>query len=144
MNVQCYLNFNGRCEEALNFYSKAIGAKVGMMMRFKDAPPQPGAAPSEGCASIDPNSVMHSSFTVGDTLLMATDGMMDKPSNFDGFSLALNVKETAEVDKMIGALSGEGGKATMPASETFFAKRFGMVQDKFGVHWMVIAPKPMG
>ena len=143
MNVQCYLNFNGRCEEALNFYGKAVGAKVEMMMRFKDAPQESGATPSEGCASINPNSVMHSTFTVGDTLLMATDGMMDKPSNFDGFSLSLTVKEPAEVDKLIGALS-EGGKATMPADETFFAKRFGMVQDKFGVHWMVIAPKPMG
>ena len=143
MNVQCYLNFNGRCEEALNFYSKAVGAKVGMMMRFKDAPQEPGATPSEGCASIDPNSVMHSSFTIGDTLLMATDGMEKKSANFDGFSLSLTVKEPAEVDKLLGALSGEGGKISMPSTETFFAKGFGMVQDKFGVHWMVIAPKPM-
>jgi PhnB protein len=142
MNVQCYLNFNGRCEEALNFYSKAIGAKIGMMMRFKEAPP-PEAAPSKDCPAPDPNKVMHSAFTVGETLLMATDGMMNKPSSFDGFSLALTVKEPADVDKMLGALSGEGGKTTMPANETFFAKSFGMVQDKFGVHWMVIAPKPM-
>jgi PhnB protein len=143
MNVQCYLNFNGRCEEALNFYSKAVGAKVGMMMRFKDAPQEPASNPSEDCSSIDPNSVMHSAFTIGETLLMATDGMMDKPSNFDGFSLSLTVKEPADVNKFLGALGGDGGKTTMPAAETFFAKSFGMVQDKFGVHWIVIAPKPM-
>jgi PhnB protein len=142
MNVQCYLNFNGRCEEALNFYSKAVGAKVGMMMRFKDAPQEPGSNSSEGCGSINPNSVMHSAFTVGETLLMATDGMESKTPNFDGFSLSLTVKEPADVDKLLGAL-GEGGKISMPAAETFFAKSFGMVQDKFGVHWMVIAPKPM-
>lgn len=138
MQVQTYLNFNGRCEEAIEFYKKAVGAKVGMMMRFKDAPEQ-----SENCKPADQNKVMHSSFNIGDTLLMATDGMLngDKVA-FDGFSLSLNCKDAADVDAKLAALA-EGGTITMPGAETFFAKKFAMAKDKFGVNWIVIAPKPM-
>jgi PhnB protein len=138
MQVQTYLNFNGRCEEALEFYKKAVDAKVGVMMRFKDSPEQ-----SEDCKPEDQNKVMHSAFNVGDTLLMATDGMLkgDKVT-FDGFSLSLICKDGTEVDKRLAAL-GQGGAITMPATETFFANNFGMAKDKFGVHWMILAPKPM-
>lgn len=138
MQVQTYLNFNGRCEEAIEFYKKAVGAKVGMVMRFKDAPEQ-----SENCKPADQNKVMHSSFNIGDTLLMATDGMLngDKVA-FDGFSLSLNCKDAADVDAKLAALA-EGGTITMPGAETFFAKKFAMAKDKFGVNWIVIAPKPM-
>jgi PhnB protein len=138
MQVQTYLNFNGRCEEAIEFYKKAVDAKVGMLMRFKDSPEQ-----SDDCKPADQNKVMHSSFNIGDTLLMATDGMLNgEKVAFDGFSLSLTCKDVAEVDAKVAAL-GQGGSITMPTSETFFAHKFGMVKDKFGVHWMILAPKPM-
>ncbi|HVV79376.1 MAG TPA: VOC family protein [Pseudolabrys sp.] len=138
MQVQTYLNFNGRCEEAIEFYKKAVDAKVGMLMRFKDSPEQ-----SEDCKPADQNKVMHSSFNIGDTLLMATDGMLNgEKVAFDGFSLSLTCKDVPEVDAKIAAL-GQGGTVTMPGAETFFAKKFAMLKDKFGVHWIVIAPKPM-
>jgi PhnB protein len=109
-----------------------------MMMRFKDAPEQ-----SENCKPGDQNKVMHSAFNVGDTLLMATDGMLNGDKvTFDGFSLSLVCKDPAEVDARLAAL-GQGGAVTMPSAETFFAHRFGMVKDKFGVHWMILAPKQM-
>jgi PhnB protein len=139
MHVQTYLNFNGRCEEAIEFYKKAVDAKVGMMMRFKDSPEQ-----SENCKPDDQNKVMHSAFNVGDTLLMATDGMLNgEKVAFDGFSLSLVCKEPAEVDAKLNSLGQGGGAVTMPGAETFFAKKFGMVKDKFGVNWMILAPKPM-
>lgn len=137
MKVQTYLNFNGRCEEALNFYKKALGARVEGMMRFKEAPPQEKGAPQNG------DKVMHSAFWIGDTMLMATDGMLHgEKVSFDGFTLTLQADDKAEVDKWMGALS-ESGKITMPASETFFAERFGMVKDKFGVTWIAIKQKKM-
>lgn len=138
MQVQTYLNFNGRCEEALEFYKRTLDAKVGMLMRFKDAPEQ-----NENCTPSDQNKVMHSAFNIGDTLLMATDGMPNgEKVTFDGFSLSLVCKDPAEVDAKLAAL-GQGGSITMPGAETFFATRFGMAKDKFGVHWMILAPKPM-
>ncbi|MBV9259781.1 MAG: VOC family protein [Pseudolabrys sp.] len=138
MTVTTYLNFNGRCEEALNFYTKTIGAKVGMMMRFKESPEK-----NPNCTPANENKIMHSAFTVGETTLMATDGMLNgQKVSFDGFSLSLYGKDKAAVEKQLAAL-GEGGSITMPASETFFAHSFGMVKDKFGVNWMVLAPKQM-
>jgi PhnB protein len=138
MHVQTYLNFNGRCEEAIEFYKKAVDAKVGMVMRFKDSPEQ-----SESCKPADQNKVMHSAFNIGDTLLMATDGMLsgDKVT-FDGFSLSLICKDQAEVDAKLAALGQGGGAIAIPGTETFFAYRFGMVKDKFGMNWMILAPKP--
>jgi len=139
MQVQTYLNFNGRCEEALEFYKKAVDAKVGMMMRFKDSPEQ-----NPNCAPADQNKVMHSSFNIGDTLLMATDGMLNgEKVEFGGFSLSLVCKDGAEVDAKLAALGQSGGSVTMPGAETFFAYKFGMAKDKFGVNWMILAPKPM-
>jgi PhnB protein len=139
MQVQTYLNFNGRCEEAIEFYKKAVDAKVGAMMRFKDSPEQ-----DPNCTPADQNKVMHSAFNIGDTLLMATDGMLNgEKVAFDGFSLSLICKDPAEVDAKLAALGQGGGSVTMPGTETFFAKQFGMVKDKFGVSWMILAPKPM-
>jgi PhnB protein len=139
MHVQTYLNFNGRCEEAIEFYKKAVDAKVGAMMRFKDSPEQ-----DPNCTPADQNKVMHSAFNIGDTLLMATDGMLNgEKVAFDGFSLSLICKDSAEVDAKLAALGQGGGSVTMPGTETFFAKQFGMVKDKFGVSWMILAPKQM-
>ncbi|CAG0960003.1 hypothetical protein PHYC_00672 [Phycisphaerales bacterium] len=130
--VQSYLFFGGRCEEALDFYRKAIGAQVDMVLKFKDSP-QP--VPSGQLAPGFENKVMHSSFRVGDTTLMASDGC-GEACNFGGFSLSLSLPTAAEVDRAFAALS-EGGKVTMPLNKTFWSPRFGMLTDRFGMGWMV-------
>ena len=132
MPVQPYLFFEGRTEEALEFYKKAIGAQVLMMMRNKEAPeknPQ---------FTLPDDKVMHACFQVGDSQIMASDGLCGGKANFSGFSLSLPAKDAADAKAKFSALA-EGGKVTMPLGETFFAKSFGMVTDKFGVAWMVIA-----
>ena len=132
--IEPYLFFNGRCEEAIEFYQKALGAKVEMLMRFKDSPepPQPGMTPPGS-----ENKVMHASLSIGGNKVMASDGRCEGKSNFDGFSLSLRVKTEAEADRLFNALS-PGGQVHMPLTKTFFSPRFGMVQDRFGVSWMVI------
>lgn len=132
MQVIPYLMFDGRCEEAVEFYKKAIGAEVGMMMRFKDSPEQ------HMCAAGNENKVMHVALKIGDTTVMASDGRNTGQPEFKGISLSLNAKDDAEADKLFAAL-GDGGQVQMPMDNTFFAKRFGMVADKFGVSWMIIA-----
>jgi PhnB protein len=131
MQVQSYLFFDGRCDEALEFYKKTIGAKVEMLMRWKDSPDKSMCTPG------NENKVMHSAFRVGETSLMASDGRNTGNPNFQGFALSINAKDEAEADKLVGALS-EGGKVTMPMSKTFFSSRFGMLADKFGVGWMIL------
>ena len=134
MQVQPYLFFDGRCEEAIEFYKSALGAKVDMLMRFKDSPepPQPGMCPPGS-----ENKVMHSAFRIGDTLVMASDGMAGGKPEFKGFSLSVNAASEAEADRLFSAL-GKGGQVQMPLARTFFSPRFGMVADRFGVSWMVI------
>jgi PhnB protein len=138
MLVQSYLFFNGRCEEALEFYKSKLGAKVGMLMRFKDSPepPPPGCLP----AGSD-NKVMHADFTIGDTMVMASDGMATGAPEFKGFSLSITCANEREADRVFAAL-GDGGQVQMPLAKTFFSPRFGMVADRFGVSWMVIVPPP--
>lgn len=136
MNVQPYLSFEGRCQEALDFYKSAVGAKIDVVMQFKDAP-------SDVQMQISPESkgkVMHSAFRVGDTQIMATDGQCNGMSQFSGISLTIKAASNAEAEKLFAAL-GNGGTVTMPMSETFFAHRFGMLADKFGMPWMVIHGK---
>ncbi|MBI1179313.1 MAG: VOC family protein [Alphaproteobacteria bacterium] len=140
MKVQPYINFNGRCDEALDFYKTAIGAEVQMLMRFSDAPPQDGM-PMPDPALAD--KVMHSSFTVGETTVMATDGECRAGTGFVGISLTLDVPDVDEARTLFDALS-QGGRPATPFGPTFFARGFGMVADKFGVSWMVIAPAEMG
>ena len=132
--VQPYLFFDGKCEEALDFYKSALGAKVEMMMRFKDSP-EP--VPAGMCAPGSENKVMHAAFHIGNTLVMASDGMAGGKPEFKGFSLSVNAANEAEADKLFGAL-GRGGKVVMPLAKTFYSPRFGMVTDKFGVGWMVL------
>jgi PhnB protein len=140
MQSQIYLFFDGRTEEALEFYKKTLGIEVEMLMRFKDNPDfednpkanDPGCAPNG-----NPNAIMHSSFKLGGQRMMASDGnAMGKPE-FKGFALSLAVNSEAEADRLFTALS-EGGKVQMPLGKTFFAPKFGMVADKFGVGWMVL------
>jgi PhnB protein len=135
MQVQSYLFFNGRCEEAIEFYKKALGAKVEMLMRFKEAPGD------HKCSPGTEDKIMHSCLRIGDTSVMASDGMAQGNPEFKGFSLSLNAKDEAEADRLFGALS-DGGQVRQPLITTFFSPRFGMVADKFGVGWMVIVEPP--
>ena len=142
MNVESYLMFEGRCEEALDFYRRALGAQVTMLMRYKDNPePAAGQGCSEGGGpGPTPEMVMHASFTVGETQLMASDGMGSGKASFQGISLALSPADEAEARRLFDALA-EGGQVQMPLAKTFFSKAFGMVADRFGVSWMVVAPE---
>ena len=133
MQTQIYLFFDGRTEEALDFYKKTLGVEVEMLMRFKDAPPEAQA----GCAPGSENKVMHSCFKLGDQRVMASDGRNEGKPNFQGFALSLSAKDEAEADRLFAAL-GEGGHVQMPLMKTFFSPKFGMVQDKFGVGWMIL------
>jgi PhnB protein len=134
MHVIPYLYFNGRCEEALEFYKKVFGAKVEALMRFKENPQ----------AQYNPlgaeEKVMHACVRIGDSTLMASDGMCQGQSKFEGISLSVNAATITEAERLFAAL-GDGGKVQMPLAETFFSPRFGMVADKFGVSWMVIVEK---
>lgn len=142
MKVEPYLMFEGRCEEALDFYRRALGAEVTMLMRFKDNP-EPAAG--QGCVEgggpgPTPEMVMHAAFNVGETQVMASDGMGSGTTNFQGISLALNPANAAEAKRLFDALA-EGGQVQMPLGKTFFSPAFGMVADRFGVSWMVVAPQ---
>src|SRR4051812_7208226 len=137
MLVQSYLFFDGRCEEALEFYQKTLGAKVEMMMRFKDNPePQPGSQPPGA-----ENKVMHACFRIGDTAVMASDGHCNGKPTFSGFSLSLTVDTADEAERLFNALAA-GGQVQMPMNKTFYSERFGMAADRFGVSWMVMV-KPV-
>jgi PhnB protein len=129
-NIQPYLFFNGRCEEALDFYRKALNAKVTVVMRYKDSP-NPIEVPGFE------NKVMHANFSIGETQLMASDGRGEEELSFEGFALTLNVDTVEEANGLFASLS-EGGQVQMPLAETFYSPRFGMVVDRFGVLWMII------
>ena len=133
MQVNPYLNFNGRCEEALEFYRRALGAEVTMLMRFKESPepPPPGMSPPGS-----ENKVLHASFRIGQSTLMASDGQCMGTSTFQGVSLSLTVANEAESRRAFAALA-DGGQVQMPLKKTFFSPSFGMVADRFGVSWMV-------
>src|SRR3954470_16427525 len=136
MFVQTYIYGEGRSEEMLDFYKNAVGAQVTALMRFKESPDQ------SMVSRASKEKVMHAAFKVGDTDMMISDGRNQGNPKFDGFALTVQAKDEAEAEKYFKALS-EGGKVTMPLTETFFAKKFGMLADRFGVNWMVIASKPM-
>jgi PhnB protein len=129
-NVQPYLFFNGRCEEALEFYRKALDAEITVLMHYKDSP-DPTAAHGAG------DKVMHASFRIGETQLMASDGRGDAGPIFQGFALTLNLSNEAEADRFFKALE-DGGEAQMPLAKTFYSPKFGMVSDRFGVLWMIL------
>jgi PhnB protein len=135
MKVQPYVFFDGKCDEALEFYQRTLGAKVTAVMRWKEAPDQSMVTASQE------NKVMHSEFQVGETVILASDGRcMGKPS-FQGFALTITADNDADAKRMFNAL-GDGGQVQMPLEKTFFASLFGMVADRFGVGWMVIVDLP--
>ena len=131
MHVQSYLMFEGRCEEALNFYSKALGAEIETMLRFKDSPDPNMGSPDLG------DKILHSSFRIGDTVLMASDGDCQGSPQFQGISLTITVPDIPKAEEVFAALE-DGGQVQMPLTETFFSPNFGMVADRFGVFWMVL------
>jgi PhnB protein len=134
MEVQPYLFFEGRCEEAIEFYRKALGAEVTMLLRFKESPDPTGCPPGAG------DKVMHASFRIGQSTVSASDGYCAGKPSFSGFSLSITAKDEAEAKRLFAALS-EGGEVRLPLQKTFFASSFGMVGDPFGVSWMVyVAP----
>jgi PhnB protein len=131
MQVQPYLFFDGRAEEALEFYRAKLGAEVQMLMRFKECPDSmPNPPPGD--------KVMHSSFRIGETTVMASDGNCGGRPAFQGFSLSISAPDEASAKRFFDALA-DGGQVQMPLGKTFFAPAFGMVADRFGVSWMVIA-----
>jgi PhnB protein len=134
MKVQPYLFFDGRCEEALEFYKSALGAEVVALHRFKDSPEphSPGCVPPGA-----ENKVMHACFRIGETQVMASDGRCEGKPSFQGFSLSIAVPNEAEAERLFAALA-EGGQVQMPLAKTFFSPRFGMASDRFGVSWMII------
>jgi len=139
MLVRPYLSFEGRCEEALEFYKSAVGAEVTALMRFSDAPEPP---PPSAVAPGSENKVMHACLRIGATEIMATDGGCQGQSGFSGVSLALSVGSEGEAERVFAALA-EGGEVRMPLGQTFFSPAFGMLADRFGVAWMVVAePAP--
>lgn len=139
MRVEPYLFLDGRCEEALDFYREKLGAEVLMLMRFKDAPSD-GGPPPEGCEPPPAGTgdkVMHASFKVGGTTLMASDGNCRGTPRFEGVSLSLSVADDTTAERVFAALA-DGGQVQVPLAPSFFATRFGMVADRFGVAWMVV------
>lgn len=135
MHVQPYLFFDGRCDEALEFYRSALGAEVQFLMRFKESPEPNSCAPGMG------EKVMHCNVRIGETQIMASDGNCGGRPQFQGFALALHVANADEAERVFAAL-GAGGQVQAPLVETFFSPRFGMVSDKFGVSWMVLVYQP--
>ena len=134
MQIEPYLFFEGRTEEALQFYQQKLGAQVDAIIRYKENPEPKYNPPGSD------EKVMHSLFRIGDTKVMASDGNCAGKPSFQGFALTLNASSPAEAEQRFNALA-EGGKVQMPLGETFFAERFGMVADRFGVSWMVLSQK---
>jgi PhnB protein len=134
MPIEPYLFFEGRAEEAIAFYQKALGAEVEMVMHWKDSPEPAGKDAPPG------DKVMHASLRIAGTRVMASDGHCQGKANFQGMSLSLTARDDAEAERWFKAL-GDGGKVTQPLVQTFFSSRFGMLADRFGVPWMVVVGK---
>lgn len=137
MQVQPYLFFDGRCDEAINFYRQALAAEVVMLMRFRDAPDGPGHAPDGRMPP--PDKVMHACLQIGQTQLLVSDGFCGGKQDFRGFSLSLSADDDAQARRLFDVLA-EGGQIGQPLAATFFASSFGMVNDRFGVSWIVLVP----
>jgi PhnB protein len=137
MNIAPYLFFEGRCDEAIEFYRQALGAEVTMLMRFKDSPDPQMIPPGGG------DKVMHAVVRIGETTVFASDGRGQGSPKFEGFALSLSVRDEAEADRLFAALS-RGGQVHMPLAKTFFSPRFGMVADRFGVSWLVLVESTHG
>ena len=127
MQLEPYLTFNGQCEEALNFYKTVFGGEIVALNRFAGSPMESRAA--------DPNKILHSSFVAGGVRFMASDGLGDSKQG-DNITMTLGTNDTAEAERVFAALA-DGGNVTMPLAETYWSQRFGMLEDKYGIPWMV-------
>lgn len=137
MQIQPYIFFDGRCEEALEFYRTSLGAEIVTMMRWKESPEQ------GSCPAGSEDKIMHAEFRIGDSAIMASDGRGENKVAFEGFALTLIVSSDTDAELFFSALAG-GGKIQMPLAKTFFASLFGMVADRFGVSWMVYVDGEVG
>lgn len=135
MQVQPYLNFDGRCEEAIDFYKSALGAEVVMLMRYKESPDRSMIPPGAG------DKILHCALRIGETTFFASDGRLQNQASFKGIALSLTAANDAEAERLFAALA-TGGQVQMPMAKTFFSSRFGMLADRFGVGWMVIVAQP--
>jgi PhnB protein len=134
MQVQPYLFFNGRCEEALEYYRRTLGAEIQVITRYKESPDPEGIPPGAG------EKVMHAAFKLGDTQVLASDGNNTGKPKFEGISLTIDPATVKDADRMFAALA-DGGQVHQPMIPTFFAERFGIVADRFGLSWMVMVAK---
>ncbi len=141
MDVQPYLFFDGRADEAIAFYQKALSAEVTMLMRYKDNPDPASQRCPDGTVP-PPEKVMHADVRIGHTRVLISDGRCGGDPKFDGFSLAITVDTVADADRTFNALA-DGGKVLMPLGKTFFSPKFGMVADRFGVHWLILVSRSM-
>ncbi len=130
MEIQPYLFFDGRCDEAIEFYRRVLGAELAMLMRWKDSPDPAMNSAGNG------DKVMHARLNIGTTTVLLSDGRCESKPKFDGFALSLTVADDAEAERLFRGLS-EGGQVQMPLGKTFFSSSFGMLADRFGVSWMV-------
>lgn len=138
IQIQPYLFFEGRCDEAIAFYREVLGAEVQLLMRYADNPEAEVPAwlpPGSG------NKVMHATLQIGHSVVMASDGMCSGKTAFNGFKLSFNVADAAAAERVFKAL-GEGGQVEMPLTATFWSPCFGMLVDRFGLSWMVSVPGP--
>ncbi|MGI8723942.1 MAG: VOC family protein [Methyloceanibacter sp.] len=134
MKMNPYLTFDGNCEEAFNFYASVLGGKIVAMMTHKDMPGDEQAPPDYA------DKILHARLIFGDNVLMASDAPKERFEKMQGMEVALNIADEAEAERVYAALL-EGGTATMPLQETFWAKRFGMLTDRFGTPWMINCEK---
>jgi PhnB protein len=130
MELNTYLGFNGCCEEAFTFYAETLGGTIAGVFRF-------GGSPMEGQVPADwKDKVMHATLTFGNATLMGSDNPPGHYEPTKGVALSVGVAGVEEAERVFAALS-KGGKVTMPLQQTFWAPRFGMLEDRFGIPWMV-------
>jgi PhnB protein len=133
--LNAYLTFKGECETAFKFYEKCLGGKIEGMMTFGKSPMSQQAPADWG------NKIVHARMTIGNTVLMGSDGTPDRYEEPKGFSLSLGTKDPAEAERMFNELAA-GGKVQMPLQQTFWAVKFGMLVDRFGIPWMINCEQP--
>jgi PhnB protein len=130
MQLNSYLMFDGRCEEAFQFYTQVLGGKIEAIMKHTGTPAEQHAPPEWR------DKILHACLNVGGTKLMGSDMPPDSYEEPKGSFVNINVEDPAAAERIFHALE-EGGAVRMPIAKTFFAERFGMVVDRFGVAWMV-------
>lgn len=145
MQLHPYLSFEGRCQEAIDFYQQALDAELLLVMRAKELPPEAYQVEETGCmagATPSPEAIVHAQLRIGDSEILLSDGMSTGHASFQGITLALTASDDAHAQRLFAALTGDGGSVLAPLMTTFFASSFGLCHDKFGVGWMVMAPAP--